>query len=58
MKKFYIIKESIVMKQKMMILAGLLVMAFLMSCGKGGESKDGAAAGGKKDEALVVYSNS
>ncbi len=36
------------MKQKMMILAGLLVMAFLMSCGKGG----------KKDEALVVYSNS
>lgn len=46
------------MKQKMMILAGLLVMAFLMSCGKGGESKDGGAAGGKKDEALVVYSNS
>ena len=46
------------MKQKMMILAGLLVMAFLMSCGKGGESKDGAAAGGKKEEALVVYSNS
>lgn len=45
------------MKQKMMILAGLLVMAFLMSCGKEKARMEELPVE-KKDEALVVYSNS
>lgn len=44
------------MKQKMMLLLGLLIVLFLTSCG-GGEKKDGDAKG-SGNETLVVYSNS
>ena len=46
------------MRQKIMILLSIIIAAFVISCGKGGETKGGEGGDSKKGASLVVYSNS
>ncbi len=46
------------MKQKIVILLGIILAAFLVSCGKDGGNSSSGGNEGKKNDTLVVYSNS